>query len=79
MGNCISPCVFCSFTQCFAYFAPWGNVFWIQEYKNITMPNTGIPPPPFLDPCMGGRGGARGEPQERLRSEGKGAARAQLM
>ena len=38
------------------------------------MPNTGIPPPPFLDPCMGGRGGARGEPQERLRERGKGSS-----
>ena len=67
MGNCISPRVLCSFTMRFAYFAPWGNVFWIQEFKNITMPSTGIPPfpnPPLVwgptRPLYGGYGGGKG-------------------
>ena len=59
LGNCISPCVLCSFTMRFAYFAHWGNVFWIQEFKNITMPSTGIPPfphPPLVRGVWGGKG-----------------------
>ena len=67
IGNCISPRVLCSFTMRFAYFAPWGNVFWIQEFKNITMPSTGIPPfpnPPLVwgptRPLYGGYGGGKG-------------------
>ena len=59
MGNCISPCVLCNFTMRFAYFAHWGNVFWMQEFKNITMPSTGIPPfphPPLVRGVWGGKG-----------------------
>ncbi len=56
MANCISPRVLCSCTMRFAYFAPWGNVFHFQEFKNITMTCAGIPPTP-QKPLYRGYGG----------------------